>query len=119
MHSRLREAAHSGVVQFPSQQGLLLLVNVYPYFAYASEPGNICLDYAQFTATQALVTNANLNCLMPWLMHTLQPWEKRKTSAMKKKKKRVRDVDAVVLLSETGWPSWEWQFYNSELARNL
>ncbi|KAI9123315.1 hypothetical protein K1719_006204 [Acacia pycnantha] len=57
-----------------------LLVNLYPYFAYASHPKNIRLDYAQFSATDIVVRQKF------WAMQNVG----------------FANVDVVV--SENGWP---------------
>ncbi|KAI5320097.1 hypothetical protein L3X38_039805 [Prunus dulcis] len=41
----------SAILAFLSARGSPLMINVYPYFAYSSDPANIHLNYAQFTAT--------------------------------------------------------------------
>ncbi|CAL9027576.1 unnamed protein product, partial [Prunus brigantina] len=41
----------SGILPLLAQRGSPLMINVYPYFAYASDPVNVHLDYGQFTAT--------------------------------------------------------------------
>ncbi|KAI9077160.1 hypothetical protein K1719_040866 [Acacia pycnantha] len=42
--------AMSGILGFLAAQVNSLLVNLYPYFAYASDPQNIRLNYAQFSS---------------------------------------------------------------------
>lgn len=59
------------------------------------ESGNIHLDYAQFTATEAVVTDGNLN-----YYNLFDAMVDAFFSAMEK---GVCDVDVVV--SATGWPS--------------
>ncbi|MCL7048824.1 hypothetical protein MKW94_002097 [Papaver nudicaule] len=49
-----------GIVSFLQNQGFPLFVNVYPYFAYASNPGKIRLDYALFNTTDVVVHDGNL-----------------------------------------------------------
>ncbi|KAI8021371.1 Glucan endo-1,3-beta-glucosidase [Camellia lanceoleosa] len=48
------------ILGFLSAQGSPLMVNVYPYFAFAAEPANVRLDYAQFTAKGPVVLDGNL-----------------------------------------------------------
>ncbi|TXG61643.1 hypothetical protein EZV62_013006 [Acer yangbiense] len=50
-----------GVLNFLSQTQSPLLINVYPYLAYASDPVNVRLDYAQFTATEPIVRDGDLS----------------------------------------------------------
>ncbi|KAK9705548.1 hypothetical protein RND81_07G065500 [Saponaria officinalis] len=86
-----------------------LLVNLYPYFAYASDPAHVRLDYAQFTATQPVVQDGNLaymslfEAMFDWFV-----WAMEKIG--------VSDVDLVV--SETGWPhAGNGQLTTVDLAR--
>lgn len=85
-----------GILNFLSNTSAPLLVNAYPYFAYASDPMNVRLDYALFNATSPIVTDRGLTY---WNMldATLDAFH----YAMEKC--GVRDVDLVV--SESGWPS--------------
>ncbi|XP_057513725.1 probable glucan endo-1,3-beta-glucosidase BG4 [Actinidia eriantha] len=43
------------VLKFLSAQASPLMVNVYPYFAYAADPANVQIDYALFTAPRPVV----------------------------------------------------------------
>ncbi|KAK1549707.1 hypothetical protein Q3G72_006537 [Acer saccharum] len=85
-----------GVLTFLSQQGSPLLINVYPYFAYANDPVNIRLDYAQFTATEPIVKDGELS-----YYNLFDAMVDAFFSAMEKE--GVSDVDVIV--SESGWPS--------------
>lgn len=38
-----------------------LMINVYPYFAYKSDPAHVPLDYAQFTSEKPVVRDGNFN----------------------------------------------------------
>ncbi|KAI9122900.1 hypothetical protein K1719_005789 [Acacia pycnantha] len=49
----------TGILGFLATQANPLLVNLYPYFAYASDPKNIRLDYAQFSATDIVVQDGS------------------------------------------------------------
>ncbi|KAI9112389.1 hypothetical protein K1719_016586 [Acacia pycnantha] len=49
----------TGILGFLATQENPLLVNLYPYFAYASDPKNIRLDYAQFSATDIVVQDGS------------------------------------------------------------
>ncbi|KAH0970790.1 hypothetical protein GBA52_022946 [Prunus armeniaca] len=51
----------SGILPLLAQRGSPLMINVYPYFAYASDPVNVHLDYAQFTATSPVVQDGTLS----------------------------------------------------------
>ncbi|KAK3034487.1 hypothetical protein RJ639_032476 [Escallonia herrerae] len=91
--------AHETVVQvlkFLSAQANPLMINVYPYFAYASDPVNVRLDYAQFTATGPVVVDGSLSYqnLFDAIVDSFF-WAMDKEG--------VTDVELVV--SESGWPS--------------
>ncbi|XP_059635944.1 probable glucan endo-1,3-beta-glucosidase BG4 [Cornus florida] len=90
-----REALIS-VLQFLSAQGSPLMINVYPYFAYASDPANIRLDYAQFTATGTVVQDGALSYsnMFDAIVDAFY-WAMEKEG--------VSNVGVVV--SESGWPS--------------
>ncbi|KAK3040380.1 hypothetical protein RJ639_026785 [Escallonia herrerae] len=84
------------VIKFLSAQANPLMFNVYPYYAYAADPANIRLDYAQFTSTEAVVVDGKLsysNIFDAMLDGFFWAMEKE----------GVADVSLTV--SESGWPS--------------
>ncbi|XP_028751469.1 probable glucan endo-1,3-beta-glucosidase BG5 [Neltuma alba] len=86
----------TGILGFLSAQGSPLLINLYPYFAYASDPKNIRLDYAQLSATDIVVQDGSLGYSnMLDAMIDAFFWATEKVG--------FADVDVVV--SESGWPS--------------
>ncbi|XP_028751463.1 probable glucan endo-1,3-beta-glucosidase BG4 [Neltuma alba] len=85
-----------GILGFLSAQANPLLVNLYPYFAYASDPQNIRLDYAQLNAKDVVVQDGSFGyCNMLDAMIDSFFWAMEKVG--------FADVDVVV--SESGWPS--------------
>ncbi|XP_010445550.1 PREDICTED: probable glucan endo-1,3-beta-glucosidase BG4 [Camelina sativa] len=84
------------VLQLLSQTRTPILVNIYPYFAYAEDPKSIRLDYATFDARTVVVQDRQLGYsnlfdaifdAFVWAME----------------KEGVKGLPMVV--SETGWPS--------------
>lgn len=85
-----------GVINFLSIRRSPLMVNVYPYFAYASDPDNVRLDYALFTAEDPVVFDGNLSYynLFDAVVDSFY-WAMEKQG--------VNNVGVAV--SESGWPS--------------
>ncbi|KAF8043453.1 hypothetical protein BT93_A1707 [Corymbia citriodora subsp. variegata] len=93
------EAARSdmvGIVKFLSSSGSPLMINVYPYYPYASDPVNVRLDYAQFTATGTVVQDGPLSYsnLLDAVVDAYY-WALEKEG--------VTNLNLVI--SESGWPS--------------
>ncbi|XP_072980268.1 uncharacterized protein [Typha angustifolia] len=84
------------IVQFLASKGAPLLVNVYPYFSYAGNPGQIEINYALFTSTGTVVTdgNAAYQNLFDALVDALY-------SALEK----AGGSNVAIVVSESGWPS--------------
>lgn len=85
-----------GILDLLSAQGWPLMINVYPYFAYKSDPVNVHLDYAQFTATSPVVQDGGLS-----YFNLFDAIVDAFFSAMEKQ--NAGNVNVVV--SESGWPS--------------
>ncbi|EOA18987.1 hypothetical protein CARUB_v10007632mg [Capsella rubella] len=84
------------VLQLLSQTKTPILVNIYPYFAYAEEKNNILLEYATFTARRVVVQDGPLG-----YSNLFDAMFDAFVSAMEKE--RMGDLPMVV--TETGWPS--------------
>ncbi|KAF7852304.1 hypothetical protein BT93_L4598 [Corymbia citriodora subsp. variegata] len=85
-----------GIIKFLSSSGSPLMINVYPYFAYASDPINVRLEYAQSTTIGSVVQDGSLSYLN--LLEVVVD-----TFYWAMEREGVTDVDLVV--SESGWPS--------------
>ncbi|ESQ42071.1 hypothetical protein EUTSA_v10015407mg [Eutrema salsugineum] len=84
------------VLKFLSQTTTPILVNIYPYFAYASDPSNILLDYAIFNTDAVVVQDGPLGYSNMFdVIFDAFVWAMEKEG--------VKDLPMVV--SETGWPS--------------
>ncbi|ESQ42055.1 hypothetical protein EUTSA_v10015636mg [Eutrema salsugineum] len=84
------------VLKFLSQTNTPILVNIYPYFPYASDPMNIRLDYAIFNNEAVVLQDGPLGYSNMFdAMFDSFVWAMEKEG--------VSDLPMVV--SETGWPS--------------
>ncbi|GAB4853721.1 hypothetical protein Ancab_017914 [Ancistrocladus abbreviatus] len=83
------------IISFLASENCPLLANVYPYFSYASDPTDILLEYAQFTAAEVVVQDGSLSYtnLFDAMMDAFF-WAMENSGA--------GNVDVVV--SESGWP---------------
>ncbi|CAO2195824.1 unnamed protein product [Urochloa humidicola] len=112
-------AGHMGpIAQFLQSTGAPLLANIYPYFSWAGNQGQIDINYALFTSPGTVVQdggNAYQN-LFDALVDTMY-------SALEKA--GAGNVNIVV--SESGWPSaggvgastWNAQTYNQNLINHV
>ncbi|KAF7814792.1 glucan endo-1,3-beta-glucosidase-like [Senna tora] len=84
------------VVGFLAQNGSPLLLNTYPYQAYASEPDHISLAYATFQAQELVVINGDLK-----YFNLFDAMVDSVYAALEK----VGGSGVPILVSETGWPT--------------
>lgn len=106
------------IVQFLVNTGAPLLANVYPYFSYAGNPGQISLQYALFTAPGTVVQDGQFayknlfDALVDALYASLE---------------RIGAGSVRIVVSESGWPSGggfaatvgNAQTYNSNLVKHV
>ncbi|CAA7029998.1 unnamed protein product [Microthlaspi erraticum] len=84
------------VLKYLSQTSTPILVTIYPYFAYASDPANILLDYAIFNTDAVVVQDGPLGYSNMFdVMFDAFLWAMEREG--------VKDLPMVV--AETGWPS--------------
>lgn len=84
------------ILKVLSRQGADLMVNLYPYFAYAAEPQHISLSYAQFTAKKPVVRDGSLSYYNLFsAMADAYHWAMEKVGA----------TNVRIAVSESGWPS--------------
>ncbi|EFH61955.1 hypothetical protein ARALYDRAFT_899139 [Arabidopsis lyrata subsp. lyrata] len=84
------------VLKFLSQTNTPILVNIYPYFAYAADPVNIHLDYAIFNTDAVVVQDGPLGYSNMFdVIFDAFVWAMEKEG--------IKDLPMVV--TETGWPS--------------
>lgn len=95
--SDLVETTIKPMLDFLSQTGSSLMVNVYPFFAYEGDANDISLDYALFRPN-AGVRDSNTGLLYTNLFDAQLDAVFSAMSAL-----GYKDLDIVV--SETGWPS--------------
>ncbi|KAI3837242.1 hypothetical protein MKX03_004127 [Papaver bracteatum] len=85
-----------GIVSFLQNQDFPLFLNVYPYFAYTSNPSNIRLGCALFNFTDVVYQDGNLQYKnLFYAMVDSMIWAVENAGGS--------NVEIVV--SETGWPS--------------
>ncbi|KAE8682503.1 Glucan endo-1,3-beta-glucosidase, basic vacuolar isoform [Hibiscus syriacus] len=84
------------IVMFLATTGAPLLANVYPYFGYISDPQNVRLDYALFTAPGTVVQDGSLN---------YQSMFDAILDAFYSALENAGGANVGIVVSETGWPS--------------
>ncbi|KAI3992888.1 hypothetical protein MKX01_034238 [Papaver californicum] len=89
-------AVMTSVVRFLESRNYPLFINIYPYFAYASNPAEIRLDYALFNTSDVVVQDGDLQYSnLFYSMVDSMIWAVEKAGG----------PHVAVWVSETGWPS--------------
>lgn len=77
-------------------RGFPIMINVYPYFAYASDPSHISLDYALFQSKDPVVRDG------PYLYYNLFD---AMVDAFHSALEKIDVPNVTLAISESGWPS--------------
>ncbi|CAL4945572.1 unnamed protein product [Urochloa decumbens] len=88
----------SPVAQFLASTNAPLLVNVYPYFAYRGDPGNINLNYATFRPGATPVRDSGNGLVYTNLFDAM-------VDAVVAALEKAGAGNVEVVVSESGWPS--------------
>ncbi|GMI82887.1 hypothetical protein like AT1G77780 [Hibiscus trionum] len=86
----------TGVAAILAQQGAPLMANLYPYFAYASDPTHISADYALFASSTPVVIDAGLD-----YYNLFDAMVDAFNSALEK----INFGNVNIAVAETGWPT--------------
>ncbi|XP_078158735.1 glucan endo-1,3-beta-glucosidase-like [Carex rostrata] len=86
----------TSIVQYLASINAPLLANIYPYLSYASNTGQISLDYALFTAPDTVVTDGSNN---------YQNLFDAQVDALYSAMEKVGGSNVGLVISESGWPS--------------
>lgn len=89
-------SAFRDIAPILSRAGSPIMVNVYPYFAYASDPQHISADYALFTSKGAVVSDG---------AYEYQNLFDAMVDSFYAAFEKVGAPGITVTVSETGWPS--------------
>ncbi|KAK8692253.1 hypothetical protein V6N13_075724 [Hibiscus sabdariffa] len=86
----------TNVATILAQHGAPLMINVYPYFAYSSDPAHISADYALFTSSKPVVIDAGLE-----YYNLFDAMVDSFNSALEK----INFGNVNLAIAETGWPT--------------
>ncbi|MBA0647055.1 hypothetical protein Goklo_014966 [Gossypium klotzschianum] len=86
----------TGIAAILAQEDTPLLINVYPYFAYSSDPSHISAQYAMFTSTAPVVIDGSFQ-----YFNLFDAMVDAFNAALEK----INFGNVKVAVAETGWPT--------------